>query len=71
MTPEWDQWKGAIDAKMETAGERFEEVEARLLRIEEKVADVVAKLAVPLFIAGISGPIIGALIVYVLTKQTK
>lgn len=71
MTPEWDQWKGAIDVKMETATERFSELEARLLRIEEKVADVVAKLAVPLFIAGISGPIIGALIVYVLTKQTK
>jgi hypothetical protein len=71
MTPEWDQWKGAMDAKMETAGERFQELEARLKHVEEKVSEVVAKLSVPLFIAGISGPIIGALIVYVLTKQIK
>ncbi len=71
MTPDWNEWKGAMDVKMETATERFAELEARLERIEEKVSDVVAKLAVPLFMAGISGPIIGALIVYVLTKQTK
>lgn len=71
MTPDWNEWKGAMDVKMETATERFAELEARLERIEEKVSDVVAKLAVPLFMAGISGPIIGALIVYVLTKQSK
>ena len=71
MTPEWDQWKGAMDVKMETASERFAEMEARLKHVEEKVSEVVAKLSVPLFIAGISGPIIGALIVYVLTKQIK
>lgn len=71
MTPDWNEWKGAMDVKMETASEHFEELEARLDKLEEKVSDVVAKLSVPLFIAGISGPIIGALIVYVLTKQIK
>lgn len=71
MTPEWNEWKGAMDVKMETATERFSELEARLKRIEEKVSDVVAKLAVPLFMAGISGPIIGALIVWFITKGNK
>lgn len=71
MTPEWDQWKGAVDVKIENASERFESIEERMRTLEKQVGDVVAKLSVPLFLAGISGPIIGAIIVYVLTKSAK
>lgn len=71
MTPEWNEWKGAMDVKMETTQERFNEMEERMRGLEQKVSDVVAKLSVPVFLSATAGPIIGALIVYFLTKSAK
>jgi hypothetical protein len=71
VTPEWNEWKGAVDVKIENTAERFNELEQRMRALEDKVGDIVAKLAVPLFLAGIGGPILGAIIVYMLTKGIK
>lgn len=71
MTPEWNEWKGAVDVKIENVAERFESVEERMRKIEDKVGEMVAKLSVPVFLSATAGPIIGALIVYLLTKANK
>lgn len=71
MTPDWSEWKGTMHVKMETAEQRLHDIETRMEKIEEKVSDVVSKLAVPIFLAGISGPFIGAIIVFVITKGFK
>lgn len=71
MTPEWNEWKGKVDVKIETAADRFDEIEERMRKIEDKVGEMVAKLSVPVFLSATAGPIIGALIVYFLTKGSK
>jgi len=58
-------------AKMETAEDRLLEIETRMVKLEEKVSDVVAKLTVPLFLAGVAGPIIGGLLVAVISRALK
>ena len=68
MTPEWNEWKGEVNVKIENTAERFSLIEQRMHVLEDKVSDIVAKLAVPLFLAGIGGPIMGAIIVYLFTK---
>lgn len=71
MTPEWNEWKGAMDVRMEATQDKFEEIEKRMRTIEDKVSDVVARLSVPVFLSATAGPIIGALIVWFLTKSAK
>lgn len=71
MTPEWNEWKGAIDVKIENVAERFENIDDRMRKLEDKVGEVVARLSVPVFLSAIAGPIIGAVIVWFLTKGTK
>lgn len=71
MTPEWNEWKGEVNVKIENVSERFESVEHRMQKLEDKVGEVVARLSVPVFLSAAAGPIIGALIVWALTKAGK
>jgi hypothetical protein len=68
---EWGEWKGTMSVKMQTAEDRLEELESKLSKVEDKVAEIVAKLTVPLWLAGIGGPIIGAVIVAAVTRAMK
>ncbi len=43
----------------------------RIESLDVKVSEVLTKLAVPLFLVGIAGPVIGAMIVFALTKSLK
>lgn len=71
MPPHWSEWKGNMMAKMESSVERILELEGRMDKLEEKVSDVIAKITVPLFIVGMAGPIVGAIIVAVVTRTLK
>lgn len=71
MTPEWNEWKGEVNVKIENVSERFQSIDERMQKLEDKVGEVVARLSVPVFLSATAGPIIGALIVWVLTKAVK
>lgn len=71
MTPEWNEWKGEVNVKIENVAERFESVEQRMQKLEDKVGEIVARLSVPVFLSAAAGPIIGAIIVWAITKGTK
>lgn len=71
MTPEWNEWKGEVNVKIENVTERFESVEHRMQKLEDKVGEIVARLSVPVFLSAAAGPIIGAIIVWAITKGTK
>ena len=71
MDPEWHEWRGGIDSRMHTNNNQMEQIESRLNRLEEKVGDVVAKMAVPLFAIQIFGTVVGAVIVYYITRGAK
>jgi hypothetical protein len=64
-----ERWRGAVDMKLEHHEAKIEDHCERLATVEEKVSQVLVKLAVPLFLVGISGPVVGALIVWAITKR--
>lgn len=70
-TPEWERWRGTVDERMNSHEERLNDHCDRLETLGDKISQVLTKLAVPLFFVGIAGPVIGAVIVWALTKGTK
>jgi len=68
---DWDRWRGQTDMKLEHHDAKIEDHCDRLAQVEEKVGQVLVKLAVPLFLVGITSPMVGALIVWMITKGTK
>ena len=64
-----ERWRGQVDMKLEHHTAKIEDHCDRLAAVEEKVGQVLVKLAVPLFMVGIAGPVIGALIVWAVTKR--
>lgn len=66
---DWDRWRGSIDTQMETHAENIDTHARRLDTLDSKVGDILFKLAVPLFLVGIAGPVVGALIVWAITKR--
>lgn len=57
--------------RMHTNGKTMDDIQIRLAKLEEKVSDVVAKMAIPLFTIQIFGTVVGALIVYYITRGVK
>ena len=53
---------------MNSHDDRLNDQCERIDAADEKLSQVVTKLAVPLFLVGISGPVIGAVIVWLITK---
>lgn len=66
---EYHRWRGGIDVLVKNHAEMLESHSERLNTLDEKVRDVLVKLAVPLFLVGIAGPVVGALIVWAITKR--
>lgn len=66
---EFNRWRGGIDVLVKNHTEALESHARRLDSLDDKVRDVITKLAVPLFLVGISGPVVGALIVWAITKR--
>ena len=68
---EWERWRGATEQRMNAQEERLCSHADRLDSVEDKVGQVLVKLAVPLFIVGIAGPMVGAVIVALITNSLK
>lgn len=68
---EWHEWRGSIDMRIKVQDKSIEDIENRLNRLEEKVADLIAKISLPLFAMQIAGTAVGAIVVWLLTKGTK
>jgi hypothetical protein len=68
---DWDRWRGAVDMKLDVHHGNIDHHAKRLDTLDAKVSDIVVKLAIPLFFVGVAGPVIGALIVFSLTKNMK
>lgn len=68
---DWDRWRGAIDTQMNTHAETIDSHSRRLDTLDTKVADILVKLAVPLFLISLVGVGLGGLIVALLTRQLK
>jgi hypothetical protein len=68
---EWHEWRGSIDARMKVNDSTLEEIDGRMARIEDKVADLLGKISVPLFVMQIFGTGVGAVLVWLLTKGLK
>lgn len=71
LNDNWHQWRGAIDEKMNTHASKLEDHCERIAAAEQAISKVLVKLAVPLFVMGIAGPVIGAIIVFVVTNALK
>lgn len=68
---EWHEWRGSIDARMKANDSTLEEIDDRMVKIEEKVSDLLGKISVPLFVMQIFGTGVGALLVWLFTKGIK
>lgn len=67
-TPEWERWRGTVDERMNSHEDRLNDQCERIDTTDEKLSQLLTKLAVPLFLVGIAGPVIGAVIVWAITK---
>ncbi len=68
---EFHRWRGGIDVLVKNHSEQLEAHNRRLDGLDDKVRDVLNKLAVPLFLTSIVGVGLGGLIVALLTRQLK
>ena len=68
---EWHEWRGATEARVKANESMIDEIDSRIVRIEEKVGEIIAKISGPLMLVQIIGTVIGAVIVLVITKMLK
>jgi hypothetical protein len=68
---EWHEWRGSTEARMRANESMLDEVDKRMVKMEERISDLLGKISVPLFVMQIFGTGVGALLVWLLTKGLK
>ena len=68
---EWHEWRGAADARLKANESMVQEIDSRIVRIEDKIGEIIAKISGPLMLMQIVGTVVGAVVVLVVTKMLK